>query len=372
MPLNLIQNDITKVKADAIVNIMNPTCLIGNGTESAIYKAAGRELLLGERRKIGNIEPGQSAYTDAFQLDARYIIHTMGPMRTDIEDKWSDVLHSCYRNSLNLAAQLECESIAFPLVATGVYDLSKADVLQIAQEEIKRFLMFSEMEVILTVSDRKDIELPTSLIDAVEKYMFEQLVFGGRKAGYGRLSYDETNCIYEDMPYGNIPGNGLFAGCVAESGITYGAKAEKDLDKILNNTEDTFKQRLFNLIDKSGMKDPEVYKKANINRRIVSNIRCNEKYKPTKRTVVALAIALQLDMPTMEDLLSRAGIAFSPCDRFDLIITFCVTKKMYDVFYINDLLFKYDQEPLGTCSEDREKVPDRKKENNRTVKRKLP
>ena len=122
---------------------------------------------------------------------------------------------------------------------------------------------------------------------------------------------------------------------------------EDSLDDLLNHAGETFQQRLFHLIDASGMTDTAVYKKANIDRRVFSRIRGKKDYKPKKVTAVAFAIALELDWETMEDLLSRAGIAFSPSDRFDLIIQYFVRHHNYDIFEINAALFKYGQPILG-------------------------
>ena len=96
MPFQIIRNDITKVKADVIVNTANPKPVIGGGTDSAIYSAAGEVELLAERKKIGNIAPGQAAVTPAFALPAKHIIHTVGPAWIDGEHGERDILRSCY------------------------------------------------------------------------------------------------------------------------------------------------------------------------------------------------------------------------------------------------------------------------------------
>ena len=159
MPLQIIRNDITKVKADVIVNTANPHPAVGRGTDSAIYAAAGVEQLLAERAKIGDIEPGHAAVTPAFALSAKYIIHTVGPSWEGGTRGEREILHACYANSLALAAELEAESIAFPLIATGVYGFPKDEALSIALGEIRRFLLDHDMKVILVVFDRKAFEL---------------------------------------------------------------------------------------------------------------------------------------------------------------------------------------------------------------------
>ena len=154
MLFQIVRNDITKIKADAIVNTANPKPCVGSGTDSAIYAAAGKEVLLAERKKIGDIEPGTACSTDAFKLDAKYIIHTVGPAWVDGKHGERDILRSCYANSISLAADLNCNSIAFPLIATGVYGFPKDEALNIALAEIGKFLLIHEMKVILVVFDR--------------------------------------------------------------------------------------------------------------------------------------------------------------------------------------------------------------------------
>ncbi len=137
MPFQIIRNDITKVKADAIVNTANPKPVFAAGTDAAIYKAAGEKQLLAERKKIGDIMPGETAVTPAFSLDAKYIIHTVGPLWEDGAHGEFDILESCYRNCLQKAAELKCKSIAFPLIASGNYGFPKDEALGNAHKPAK-------------------------------------------------------------------------------------------------------------------------------------------------------------------------------------------------------------------------------------------
>lgn len=365
MPFQIIRNDITKVKADAIVNTANPKPVIGSGTDSAIYKAAGEKLLLKERQKIGDIAPGQVAHTDAFHLDAKYVIHTVGPAWVDGDHGERDLLHSCYEKSLAKAAELSCKSIAFPLIATGVYGFPKDEALQIALAEINRFLMSHDMKVILVVFDRKAFELSGKLVGDIEEYIDEHGAEKLREEEYGgdygnerrmrRARYLESTMIlgapsdaFEEEPDEDEAGDITEGAAVfADAMPAFLDVSGKSLDEVLGSTGDTFQQRLFELIDESGMDDVTVYKKANIDRKVFSRIRCKEDYKPKKKTAVAFAIALRLDMPTMLDLLSRAEIALSPSNKFDLIITYFITNKVYDIYEINAALFKYGQPILG-------------------------
>ena len=337
MPFQIIRHDITKVKADAIVNTANPKPRIGRGTDSAIYAAAGEEQLMAAREKIGDIAPGQAAYTDAFALDANYIIHTVGPAWIDGAHGERDTLRSCYENALALADSLGCESIAFPLIAAGTYGFPKDEALHIALSEIQRFLLAHEMKVTIVVFDRKAMELSESLVGGIEQFIDDHTARelhakerGDNRAGMYRRRKAGRDGELSPAPPAAMPD-----------------LAGKSLDEILGDAGESFQQRLLKLFDESGMDDVAVYKKANIDRKVFSRIRCKPDYKPKKKTALAFAIALELDMPTMTDLLSRAEIALSPSSTFDLIITYFITNKKYDIFEINDALFKYGQPILG-------------------------
>ena len=329
MPFQIVRNDITKVQADVIVNTANPQPRIGRGTDSAIYSAAGADALLAERRKIGDITPGQAAATPAFALPAKYIIHTVGPVWTDGKSGEREILRACYENTLALALELQAESIAFPLIATGVYGFPKDEALNIALSEIGKFLLIHEMTVILVVFGKKTFELSAQIVGAIDEYIDEhqeRALLETEYAGWTADDFERWRRNAQRHPAETIPLN---------------------LDQMLDDAGDTFQQRLFKLIDKSGMDDVTVYKKANIDRKVFSRIRCKKDYKPSKKTAVAFAIALELTMPEMLDLLACAGIAFSPSDKFDLIITYCVQHRIYDIFEINAILFDYGQPILG-------------------------
>lgn len=386
MPFQIIRNDITKVTADVIVNTANPHPVIGSGTDSAIYAAAGEEQLLAERKKIGEIARGECAVTPAFGLSAKYIIHTVGPIWEDGKHGEMDILRSCYSKSLALAAELKAKSIAFPLIATGVYGFPKDEALNIALSEIGKFLLTNEMEVILVVFDKKSFELSAKLVHEIDEYIDEHGVGAAREAEYdGEWDDDRRrmmllrrrrelselysvsslnispedelldNCAYDECEM-------LQPGCLQEDIIS----CEKDmvppvgepfidfegksLDEILKDTDKTFQERLFELIDASGIeKDSYVYKDTFVDRKLFSSIRCKKDYKPTKRTAVALAVALHLDMPTMQDLLSRAGLALSRSNTFDLIVAYFVEKGNYSFIDIDAALFEYGQPTLGNC-----------------------
>ena len=364
MSFQIVRNDITRVRADAIVNTANPRPIIGGGVDTAIYMAAGEKELLAERIKIGELAPGQAAHTPAFHLPARFIIHTVGPSWVDGAHGERETLASCYANSLALAADLSCESIAFPMIATGVYGFPKDEALQIALSEIGRFLLTHEMTVTLVVFDRGALELSRQVVSGIEEYIDDHSARRIREAEFRKTRvesqriYEEERRLAADQYYReaetvrrrSVRKLRDDASEPAPSMAVYGAfpdAGEKTLDEVLANKEETFQQRLLKLIDESGMDDVTVYKKANIDRKVFSRIRCKEDYRPKKKTAVAFAIALQLDLPTMTDLLSRAEIAISPSNTFDLIVSYFVTQRNYDIYEINAALFKYGQPILG-------------------------
>ncbi len=357
MSFQIIRNDITKVKADAIVNTANPQPRIGRGTDSAIYREAGENDLLAARMEIGEIHPGQAVFTDAFKLSAQFIIHTVAPAWIDGNHGERDILHSCYLNSLSLAQELSCKSIAFPLIAVGTYGFPKDEALSIAMAEIGKFLLTHEMKVTLVVFDRRALELSKTLVGSIEEFIDEHYTRRAREKEYEGSDYRDRvrndsrrKQISEELYLHNSAVLPVSVGIFSESEIASEKAPDAiglSLDEVVDKTGSSFQSKLFELIDARKMTDVEVYKKANIDRKVFSRIRCKADYRPKKKTAVALAIALELDLPTMVDLLSRAEIAFSPNSKFDLIITYFVNHKIYDIYEINAALFRYGQPILG-------------------------
>ncbi len=297
MPFRIIRNDITKVQADAIVNSADPEPKAGGGADGAVYDAAGRNKLLEERRKIGAIRPGEAAYTQAFALPARYIIHTVGPVWEGGTHGELQTLASCYEKSLALAEELGCTSVAFPLIGTGSFAIPKDQALKSALSVIGRYLLDHDMDITLVVYDPESFAVSKEEYSAVQEFIDENM--------------------FRERPLSNA--------CHRR----YAMPAKTD----------TFQERLLELIDRSGMTDAEVYKKANLDRKLFSKIRKDVNYHPSKETVIALALALELDIIEANDLLNRAGYAFSPADERDLTIESFFVRRIYDMTQLESILF---------------------------------
>lgn len=326
MPFEIVRNDIVNMKVDAIVNTANPRPIIGAGTDKAVHDKAGSRLLLA-RKEIGNIAVGEAAITPAFDLDANYVIHTAGPIWKDGRFGEEELLASCFRNSLGIAKKKACESIAFPLISTGSYGFPKPLALQIAVREISSFLMENEMQVYLVVFEKQSFELSEKLFKSVSSYIDANYVGDKMNLEYGTSKVRRRN--YEDM-------------LLHESSYEITSKMP-NLDGMLNNLDRGFSETLLDLIDRTGKKDSEIYKKANVDRKLFSKIRNNVNYKPSKATALAFAIALELSMDETDDLLARAGIALSQSNKFDVIVKYFIENKKYDIFELNSVLFEFDQ-----------------------------
>jgi len=327
MPFMIIRNDITKVEADAIVNTANPLPVIGSGTDSAIYEAAGKEQLLAERKKIGEMKRGEAKETPAFNLNAKYIIHTIGPAWSGGLSGEADILHLCYRNCLKLAKNLNCKSIAFPLLATGAYSFPKDEALKIAISEFSDFLMQNDMSILLVVLDKDSFKLSQKLQNHIDEYIDEH-------NAYSTLNNEYENGIRPRPPVSSV-------GSLSSTMVM--SDAIPDFLKIKG---DTFQERLFKLIDEKGMTDVQVYSKADIDRKLFSKIRSNKDYKPKKNTVLLLCLAMELDMNETNDLLRRAGYALTDGNIGDRIISYCIENNNYDIGEIDAYLLQYNQETL--------------------------
>ena len=355
MPFEIVRNDIVNMQTDAVVNTANPEPVIGSGVDIGIHKKAGEKLLLA-RKKIGKINFGDAVITKGFDLDAKYVIHTVGPVWVDGNHQEEQILSSCYRKSLALAKKHRCESVAFPLIATGNYGFPKSLALQIAVREISTFLLENEMQVYLVVFDRDAFELSEKLFKSVSSYIDENYISGKALDEYGTESLSEAHSetrrrIDRFKLYESIDKNiRHLESLPAPQAMPVAATAPPDADKwgeLLKNLDAGFSETLLKLIDRTGKKDSEIYKKANVDRKLFSKIRNNMDYKPSKTTALAFAFALELDIEETKDFIGRAGFALSHSSKFDVIVEYFLVNGNYNVFELNEVLFAFDQPLIG-------------------------
>lgn len=324
MPLQIVRNDITKMKCDAIVNAANSTLLGGGGVDGAIHKAAGKGLLF-ECMKLGGCKTGEAKITGGYNLPCKYIIHTVGPVWKGGHSGEEKLLRSCYRKSLLLAKKNDCESVAFPLISAGVYGYPKDKALQVAVDEISSFLFENDMTVYIVVFDQKSFNISQKLVSDIREYIDER--------------YVEKHAAMESIRLTMMPPMAV--------SDTASKESLDGLDNALKQIDESFSQMLLRKIDEKGMTDSECYKKANVDRKLFSKIRSDIHYKTSKNTAIAFAIALELDLDETKELLMKAGFALSHSYKFDIIIEYFIVNGNYNIFEINEVLFAFDQALLG-------------------------
>jgi len=326
MPFKIIRNDITKVKVDAIVNASNRLLKEGGGVSGAIFSAAGAKSLQDECDSIGSCNTGEAIITLGYALPAKYIIHTVGPVWSGGENDEEKLLYNCYYNSLELAFEYNCESIAFPLISSGIFNYPKDRALDTAISAISDFLEKREMMVFLVVYDKTSFEISKKRLYDVKKYINDNYVDEHRDFRQGNM-YDKSVEI-----------NALESYSYAEKKYS-----KRNLEDVIDQLDETFSQRLLRLIDDKGKSDAEVYNKANISRKLFSKIRINKDYHPSKITVLAFSISLELSIDETLDLLETAGFALSNSSMFDVIVKYFINEKIYNIHEINEVLFEFDQ-----------------------------
>jgi len=390
MPFTILRDDITHVKADALVNAANERLQMGGGVCGALFRAAGPRELQEACDAIGHCPCGQAVATPAFRLPARYVIHAVGPIWQGGGHGERELLAGCYRTALERAGELRCTSIAFPLISAGIYGYPRREALQVARETILAYLADHEMDVKLVLFERSAVQLADDLRLRVESYIDDVYVWA---SDYQRRSQAERSWLprrdsarstgaweeesYDASPLQDADAEAAFSGSApsmpcpppnasapmaapAPGAAMAGPAAPADasarkrrielpqpLRRLLSHLDAGFSPTLLALIDERGMSDAQVYKRANLSRQHFSKIRSNPAYRPKKNTVLALAIALELPLDETKMLLERAGYALSHADERDVIVEFFIREHNYDVFQINETLFAFDQPLLG-------------------------
>ena len=329
MLLQIVRNDITTMKVDAIVNAANESLLGGGGVDGAIHRAAGPELLQ-ECRTLHGCKMGQAKITKGYRLPAKFVIHTVGPIWRGGGHGERELLVSAYRSSLELALDHGCETVAFPLISSGVYGYPKDQALKVAVDTIGEFLLAHDMTVYLVIFDRAAYTIGGKLFDDIAAYIDDRYV----EAHTDSREAQRRRMVISSMPM--------------EEDAPFAAAAVPDgLDQALRKLDESFSQMLLRKIDERGITDAQCYKKANIDRKLFSKIRSDVHYKPSKPTAMAFAVALELPLEEAREMLGKAGFAFSHASKFDIIVEYFIAHRNYNIFEINEALFAFDQSLLG-------------------------
>ncbi len=344
MPIKIVRNDITKIECDAIVNAANSTLLGGGGVDGAIHKAAGRELLL-ECMTLGGCKVGQAKLTKGYNLPCKYVIHTVGPKWRGGTNGEKELLESCYTESLKIAKENGFESVAFPLISSGVYGYPKDKALKVAVDIISGFLLENDMLVYIVVFDKASFQISEKLFNDIATYIddkyasqFSDRAFEMRRIqeNFGESVPLSDECVLAET---NI--------LKTDESVPLYTMATVSLEEAVNCIDESFSEMLLRKIYEKGMSDSDCYKKANIDRKLFSKIRSNPHYKPSKTTAIAFAVALELSLDETKEMLMKAGFALSHSNKFDIIIEYFITHKNYNIFEINEALFAFDQSLLG-------------------------
>lgn len=329
MPLEIIRNDIINVLADAIVNPTNRALDGGGGVDLEIHKAAGPKLAE-ECRSLGELPIGQARITKGYDLPAKYVIHTAGPIWQGGNSGEEGLLKDSYRSSLNLAKEYKLESIAFPLISSGSFGYPKDLALRTAISSIGEFLLSNDMTVYLVVYDKDSFMLSNKLFSSIKQYIDEKYVEEKPPSVRRRRGEILEESMMSPMESQAIP-----------------RKSKRSLDEVIGQMDETFSRSLLRLIDEKKLKDADVYKKANVDRKLFSKIRNDVFYKPSKATAIAFAIVLELNLDETRDLLMKAGFALSNSSKSDLIIQYFLEREIYNIFEINEALYGFGQAALG-------------------------
>ena len=338
MPLQIVRNDITKMSVDAIVNAANSSLLGGGGVDGCIHRAAGPKLLA-ECRTLGGCQTGYAKITNAYDLPCNYVIHAVGPIWRGGQFHERELLTSCYEKSLALANENHCETIAFPLISSGIYGYPKDQALKIAIDTISAFLMENDMMVYIVIFDKAAYQISSKLFSDVAAYIDDHYVethIDRKSEALRRQKQFREMDFCESASVSSLPQQSIAP-----------LNKSMTLEDALQQMDESFSEMLLRKIDESGMTDSQCYKKANIDRKLFSKIKNDKYYKPSKPTVLAFALALELPLVEIQDMLMKAGFALSHSSKFDVIVEYFILKQNYSIYEINEALFAFDQSLIG-------------------------
>ena len=357
MPLTIIQGNLAAFQADALVNAANSHLKEGGGVCGALFSGAGRKAMQEACDAIGHCAPGEAVLTPAFELPARYVIHTVGPVYLDGTQGEESTLRNAYTNSLKLAKAFHLQSIAFPLISSGIYGYPREAALRVAAESIRAFLkeQEEELDVALVLYDRTDLRLDETLREQIDSLLKqsqydlakrlrqrEESRRNRRFSGEAELDASE---MLDRLP---LPASSIeYSRHIRQKEVFDFEAVPTSLQQRIDRLDEGFSVSLLRLIDQKGLTDAQVYKRANLDRKHFSKIRSNPNYTPGKQTVLALAIALRLTREETENLLARAGYALSPSRKADIIIGYFIDRQIFNIDTINSTLFAFDQSLLG-------------------------
>lgn len=406
MPLQIVRNNIVHMETDAIVNAANSRLQQGGGVCGAIFEASDARKLQKACDAIGHCPTGSAVITRSYGLKAKRIIHAVGPVWEGGSHGEEALLRSAYLSALRLAKAHRLRSVAFPLLSSGIYGYPKDQALKVALSAIQEFLLNEgDMDISLVVFDRSAFALSEKLMHGVKSYIDEHYVsrivqseaylrrnlqrelsgtlFSRKEPTVSKdflaaaeclrfteesqfeesdfclLSDSLPSCDSEPVSSKDSPRSDAFSSQEHASCPPPQSAPEKlsrpapgDLDKFLSKVHaESFSDMLMRLIDERGFeKDSIVYKRANLDRSIFSKLRSRKGYTPTKPTILAFAIALELNMDQTLDLLRAAGYALSPNNLTDVIVSYFIEQRIYDIFEVNAALFAYNLPCLGSRS----------------------
>ena len=340
MPLQIIRQDITKMKVDAIVNTTNEEMVGYSGVDLAVHTIAGK-ILDADCDKLVPLGEGQAKISGGYKLPCKYVIHTSGPVWHGGLHGESIILRSCYIESLKIAVEHGCKTVAFPLISSGVYCYPKDQVLKFAIQTITEFLFEHELTVYICVFDKESYTFSQKLFNDIQAFIDDEYVDEHDEDFYD--TFDGS--VLEETFDRSAQMRCAVEAPMANKSLTFDGQT---LEEYLKQHDKSFQEMLFDLIDRSGMTDVECYKKANVDKRTFSKIKSNKNYKPSKQTAIAFAISLHLSLDETQELLATVGFTLSRSTVFDKIIRYFIQTGNYNIFGINEALFEFDQVSLGS------------------------
>lgn len=365
MSIHYINNsDVPYIFADAILSTMDVTKPAGRGADYYMGMS-DYMVIMSMREKLGDIPSGKIEVTPSVGSYSNIVLHTTAPC-WDGSEKNKELLKKCYENAIIEAERYGCKSIMLPMIGQNTQGIPEDVIWKTSLSVAKKHALNSDIHIYIAMPDKnkdKNFEgLQEYFLNIISSSSSHKEMYEPHKKAHMTGLCGSAVQVVQPFCSRNINLNDCELPAwhnrenksrseddedTAYELASFPIEVDRDLEDALKDVDDSFSVYLMKLIEASGKNHVEIYRKANMDRKLFSKLKNNRDYKPKKNTAIALAISLELSLDETQEFIGKAGYILTHSSPTDIIVEYFIKKENYDIFAINEVLYNYDLPLLG-------------------------